>query len=222
MVGFMDPLPWEIHPDLTSERLEFLARLIHSVRTDAVDAHDPEKGDTAWGLGCRAHERTLFAIVNAAAGIASGWLRVIEPGLHFVFAIGAVPVRFYRGEAEHPPAKSLRRNYPEIQAAQTSFSLPGFTTPASEETAVEYLWRIAIETDVEGAVDRVVLIEVADDGATRTVYEIPKSNVRYVATTERKRREGKQLPPPRVGLKSKKTDTEAGEYRKKADEDGED
>ena len=36
---------YEIHPDLTEERLTFLARLIRSVRADAVDAHDADKGD---------------------------------------------------------------------------------------------------------------------------------------------------------------------------------
>lgn len=209
----MDPLPWEIHPDLIQERLAFLARLIRSVRADAVDAHEADKGDTAWGLGCRAHERTLFAISNAATGIATTWLRVIEPGLHFVFAIGSVPVRFYRGEADHPPTKSLRRNYPEIEAAQTSFSFPGFSAPATAD-AREYVWRVAIETDIDGKVARVVLVEVADDLSTRTVYEIPEATAGYVLPAEPQRREGKVIPPAPVALKStKKT--------KKVDHDGE-
>jgi len=50
MVEAMDKQPWEIHPDLTEERLTFLARLIRSVRADAVDAHDADKGDTFWGV----------------------------------------------------------------------------------------------------------------------------------------------------------------------------
>lgn len=206
----MDKLPWEIHPDLTEERLAFLARLIRSVRADAVDAHDPDKGDTSWGLGCRSHERTLFAIINAAAGIASSWLSVIEPGLHFVFAVGSVPLRFYRGEAEHPPTKSLQRNYAEIVQAQTSmFSLPGFATPVRNDLRA-YLWRIAIETNFDGSVDRVVLVEVSEDGQSlRTIHEIPESTVGYVAATEPKRKEGKPLPPPSVELKSKKKNKKA-------------
>lgn len=209
----MDQFPWEVHPDLTQDRLEFLARIIRSVRADALEAHEPDKGDTAWGLGSRAHERTLFAIANAGAGIASDWLRVIEPGLHFVFAIGAVPIRFYRGEADHPPSRSLRRNYPEIQAAQTSmFAFPGFASSATA-AAHGYVWRLAIETDVEGMVDRVVLVEVAEDLSTRNPYEIPNTGVGYVAPTAPTRREGKELPPPPVALKSKKN--------KKADDHGE-
>lgn len=208
----MDKRPWEIHPDLTEERLAFLARLIRSVRAEAVDAHDPTKGDTSWGLGCRSHERTLYSITNAAAGIASSWLRVIEPGLHFVFAAGTVPLRFYRGEAEKPPTKSLQRNYAELVQAQTSFSIPGFAAPTISDH--KYIWRIAIETGFDGAVDRVVLVEVSEDGeAMRTTYEIPETAAGYVASTEPKRKEGKPLPSPNVGLKSTKKNN------KKADDD---
>lgn len=207
----MEKKPWEIHPDLTEERLAFLARLIRSVRAEAVDAHDPVKGDTSWGLGCRSHERTLFAITNAAAGIAASWLTVIEPGLHFVFAVGSVPLRFYRGEADHPPTKSLQRNYVEIVQAQTSlFSLPGFETPATA-VAAAYLWRIAIETNFDGSVDRVVLVEVSEDGQSiRTTYEIPESASGYVASTEPKLKDGTALPAPTVGLKSQKKNKKAG------------
>lgn len=106
--------PWDINPALTAERLAFIARLLAAVRRDAADAHEADRGDTAWGLGCRSHERSMHAITNAAQGIAADWLQVVEPGLHFVFAIGGVPFRFYRGEADSPPTRSLRRNFPEI------------------------------------------------------------------------------------------------------------
>jgi len=215
----MNVMPWDIHPALAPERLAFVARLMRAVRAEAVDGHEAEKGDTAWGLGCRAHERTLFAITNAASGIASDWLSVIEPGLHFVFGIGTVPVRFYRGEAESPPTRSLKRNYPEIAAQrQMAFTLPGFAAPTRAEDDKEYVWRIAIETDVDGCVSRIVLVEVADDLSTRTIYEIPETSIGYVASTEPQRREGKTLPPPRVSLKSAKTTKKT----KKVGDNGED
>lgn len=202
MVGAMDETPWDLHPSLTAERLAFVARLMRSVRAEAVDGHEADKGDTAWGLGCRAHERTAFAITNAASGIASDWLTVIEPGLHYVFAIGGVPIRFYRGEADSPPTKSLRRNFPEILAqTQMAFAAPGFSQPKG---AQEYVWRIAIETDADGRVSRIVLVEVAADLSTRMIYEIPQSTAGFVATTEPRLREGKPLPAPTVSLKSAK------------------
>ena len=216
----MNSMPWEIHPALTAERLAFLGRLIRSVRAGAVDGHEEDKGDTAWGLGCKAHERTLFAITSAASGIAADWLTVIEPGLHFVFGIGPVPVRFYRGEPESPPTKSLKRNYPEIAAqSQMAFSVPGFDAPASAPTR-DYVWRIAIETDADGLASRVVLVEVAaDDRSTRTLYEIPEADIGYVAPVAPKLKAGTKLPPPAVSLKSVKKDVE--DDAAKADDDGE-
>jgi hypothetical protein len=216
MVSSMNALPWEIYPALTPERLAFVGRLMRSVRAEAADSHEPDKGDTAWGLGTRGHERTIFAITNAAAGIASDWLTVIEPGLHFVFGIGGVPIRFYRGEADSPPTKSLKRNYPEIAAQrQTAFIFPGFEAPARAKDAKEYLLRFAIETDIDGRADRIVLVEVAEDLTTRMIYEVPETSIGYVADTRPKGRGGTELPPPPVSLKST-TKT------KKVDDNGED
>lgn len=216
MVRGMSDLPSDVYPALTADRLAFVGRLMRAVRAEAADSHEPDKGDTAWGLGTRGHERTIFAITNAASGIASEWLTVIEPGLHFVFAIGGVPIRFYRGEAESPPTKSLKRNYPEIAAQrQMAFTIPGFDVPARVKATGEYVLRIAIETDVDGRADRIVLVEVAEDLSTRMIYEIPETSVGYVADTKPKRREGTELPPPPVSLKAtKKT--------KKVDDNGED
>ncbi|MDX2089695.1 MAG: hypothetical protein SFX73_17700 [Kofleriaceae bacterium] len=121
-------------------------------------------------------------------------------------------MRFYRGEAENPPTKSLQRNYAELVQAQTSFSIPGFAAPTIADR--RYIWRLAIETGFDGSVDRVVLVEVSEDGeSVRTIYEIPDSPVGYVAPTEPKRKEGKPLPRPSVGLKSNK------KRSKKADDD---
>src|SRR5882672_10612461 len=139
--------PWDLHPALIPERLAFIARLIRNVRDDVADSHEPEKGDTSWGSGTRSHERQMFSITNAASGIACAWLTVIDPNLRFVFAIGGVPIRFYRGEHEHPPARALRRDFPEVKAnCQMSFGIPGFD---SMKTAggEEFFWRLAISTD---------------------------------------------------------------------------
>ncbi len=212
----MSDKPWDIQPALTAERLAYIGRLMRAVRAEAADSHEPDKGDTWWGLGTRGHERTIFAITNAASGIASEWLTVIEPGLHFVFGIGGVPVRFYRGDAESPPTKSLKRNYPEIAAQnQMTFTTPGFEAPRPDPDTKEYFFRVAVETDIDGRADRIVLVEVAEDLSTRMIYEIPETSVGYVADTKPKRREGTKLPPPPVALKSKK-------QPKKADDNGED
>jgi hypothetical protein len=93
-----------------------------------------------------------------------------------------------------------------------SFSIPGFAAPTNFD--LKYIWRLAIETGFDGAVDRVVLVEVSEDGeSVRTTYEIPETTAGYVAPAEPKRKEGKPLSRPNVGLKSNKKNN------KKADDD---
>lgn len=196
----MSSHPWESHPSLSAERLQAVAHVIAEVRHNAVDAHEDERGDTSWGLGCRSHERTIYAISRLAGTAGFEWLSILEPGLHFVFAIGGVPIRFYRGEADHPPTRSLRRNYPEIKAAQLSFELPGLQVVE----ATEHLWRLAIETDVDGRVFRIVAVAVSDECVIST-WDVPLSApVRVVVDAATPPREGRELPPPEVKLKAPK------------------
>lgn len=185
----MSTKPWDIHPDLTEERLQVLARLIREVRGKALLLHEPAEGDSNWGLGCRAHERTCYAIKQAAEN--NSWLKVIEGSLHFVFQIGKVPIRFYRGEADNPSPRSLRRNYPEIEANQGSLPF------ASVE--LDWFWRLAIETDISGEVYRVVMVQVAEGGDTKNPWPIPfEAPVIPLVPIVPLRQEGIVLPPPEV------------------------
>jgi hypothetical protein len=197
----MSSPPWESHPALTADRLQAVAHVIAEVRHNAVDAHEDDRGDTSWGLGCRSHERTMYAISTLAGTPGFEWLSVVEPGLHFVFAIGGVPIRFYRGEADHPPTRSLRRNYPEIQASQLSFDAPGIHVVK----ATKHMWRLAIETDADGRVFRIVAVAVSDDGAISSTWDVPlTSPVRVVVDAGTPPREARELPPPVVKLKAPK------------------
>jgi len=49
------------------------------------------------------------------------WLRLLDESHHFVFLIEQVPVRFYRGAADEPMARTLRRQ--EVEAEQLSLAL---------------------------------------------------------------------------------------------------
>lgn len=97
----------------------------------------------------------------------SDWFEVIQEPLQFVFAIGAVPVRFYSGDAEDPQPKHIRPCHPEmVQLALLQ-----------EDAAKDLIWRIAVETDVGSDVERIVLLGKTADGTTRCFYEIPEDNV---------------------------------------------
>ena len=59
-------LPWDYHPDLTSERLVKVAQLLALGRGDAVDRFDPTIGDDNWTLGVCAYNYGCFQIARAA------------------------------------------------------------------------------------------------------------------------------------------------------------
>jgi hypothetical protein len=191
-----DCKPWEAHKELQEDRLVFLANAITQVRHEALLVHEPSKGDTNWGLGCRVHERTCHAIKDVSND--QPWLDVIDPSLHFVFSIGGVPIRFYRGEAESPNPRQLNRRYPEIEAQQLAFEY-GLD-------AREWLWRMAIETDFDGEVMRIVMVQVTEGGDIKNMWTIPlTSNVPIVTPMHHRQREGVDLEPPviaprRIGI----------------------
>src|SRR6187401_3261771 len=81
-------LPWDFHPALTEDRLRICARLLAHARRDALAMASYEPGDYPW-------------------------LEVLDDSAHFDFVIGSnghgVPVRFYRGAADEPTERTLRR-----------------------------------------------------------------------------------------------------------------
>src|SRR5690242_10647454 len=81
--------PWSKYPDLTKDRLTVIAEIIRKVRHEAVLAHEPEKGDTAWGLGCRVYERTCKELRDEAPKYPD-WFAILPEArpLQFSFAIG--------------------------------------------------------------------------------------------------------------------------------------
>lgn len=192
-----DSTPSQVHPDLTNERLSILARVITDVRLDAAETHEPDKGDTAWGFGTRACERQIHAIRKASE--VYPWLRIINPGRQFVFQIGAVPARIYKGTPSHPRFRTLQQTYPEIRAQQAAFAGIGYDR--------DWLWRLVIETHPDGTVDQVWAVQIAQDTKrweTNVVWAIPLSTPVKKLTALADPRPGKELPAVPVRLKSRK------------------
>lgn len=102
-------MPWDIHPALTADRLAVCARLLASARRDALAMASYELGDDPWSVGCRAYSFGRRRLARAAQSGQHNWLGILDDTHHFVFLIEDVPVRFYRGPAEEPSSRTLRR-----------------------------------------------------------------------------------------------------------------
>jgi hypothetical protein len=190
----MDRKPWDIHPELLKDRLVTVASILHDVRHEALPNHEPDKGDTNWGLGTRVSERTWHALREAA--YQHPWLRIINPSRHFVFSIGSVPFRFYRGLPEKPNSRVLLRQYPEIRQHQMAFEF--------FEADTEYFWRLAIETDIFGEVLRIVVAQMSEMGDVKMTWEVPLTRkISVLGSVSAPKPEGIELPSPVVYGKKK-------------------
>lgn len=183
--------PWEVHPDLTADRLAMVGKLLAEVRGEALQEFDPARGDRAWGYGCKVYERCCARIEQAATMV--DWLEIIEPPLHFVFAIGRVPIRFYHGLPESPRLNSLWRNPPELDQHQEAFAF-------LDQEDDGWFWRIAVVSDTEGSVVEVVVFQARDSSETRYRWSIPLDQPMSVLASLGSIPDPVELPPAEVGV----------------------
>ena len=159
-------LPWDLAPALTEERLSACARLLARGRADAVAMADPWAGDDAWSIGCRAYSFSRNRLRQAAEGGRYPWLAVLDATHHFVFLIDGVPVRFFRGDAEEPSKRTLRQQ--ESEAQQLALAL------GDAGSAEGLMFRLAVETDSDGNVARVVFLALrGEEGAVECFWPVP-------------------------------------------------
>ena len=162
------PLPWELHPALSEERLRLCARMLANARRDALAMASYELGDDPWSVGCRAFAFGRHRLKRAASSGEYPWLEVLDDSAHFVFLIGGngagVPVRFYRGLAEEPTGRTLRRQ--EGEAEQLSLAL-------GEAAADGLVFRFAVETGEGGRVERVVFLALRGEERVECFWPVP-------------------------------------------------
>jgi hypothetical protein len=158
--------PWAKYPPLEKDRLIAIANILQTVRHEAVLLHEPDAGDNAWSLGCRVYVRECRAVRAAAEKYT--WLKILDEAepLRFTFAIGTIPVRFYTGEAEGAPGRYLERTYAEAHQQQLAFQIGGLRL-------IDSVLRFAVETDANGEVENVFLIEMDTAGNVTESYRIP-------------------------------------------------
>lgn len=103
----MNTEPWLMNPDLTREKIKIIADLICTVRSEVIDLHEEDQGDTRLCLGIRAYERARMRIINLANSNVYSWLSILTETGRFTFKIGNTPVRFTRNCPELLPARKL-------------------------------------------------------------------------------------------------------------------
>ena len=160
-----DILPWDIHPALTEDRLRVCAVLLAHARRDAVRMASFEMGDDPWSVGCRAYAFGRQRLRRAAERGTYNWLTLLDQSHHFVFLIETVPVRFFRGSADEPTSRTLRRQI--IEARQLTLVL-------GEEQAEGLVFRLALEATAGGGVERVVFLALrGEDGQVECFWPVP-------------------------------------------------
>jgi hypothetical protein len=127
-------LPWDLHPALEEARLRAVARLVRDVCHESAADHQPEKGETAWALGCVRYDRLRFALRTASESEYKAWLEVVPTrGLYMLMKIGGVPVRIYHGdEDETAPARYAQPSVAELHAMQ--LALDGTQAPETDRS----------------------------------------------------------------------------------------
>ncbi len=158
-------LPWDLHPALTEDRLRICARLLANARRDALAMAAYELGDDPWSVGCRAYAFGKHRLARAALSGSHNWLGVLDESNAFVFLIEDVPVRFYRGMADEPTSRMLRRHAEETHQ---------LTLALGDAAADGLVFRLAVETGEGGRVDRVVFLALrGEEGEAACVWPVP-------------------------------------------------
>ncbi len=201
-----DQKPWDLNADLTDDRLRVIAGLIVQARHDALDRHDPEMGDNAWVYGCRAYQWSCDRIVKADQAGTYDWLSIADAGLKFVFKIGGVQVRFYRGLPEEPSHRTLGRSFDEFN--QLSL-LAWLDHPHSH-----LVWRFAVETDEDGDVFQISFVGFDLNDAPVCIYPVPLTDAArtLIPVEAAPDDEGVEIPAPKVGVPNTRKEAANDDY----------
>lgn len=123
----------------------------------------------------------------------------------FIFAIGGVPVRFFRGDSESPPAHNLEVAPEAMQQMELCYG---------HENPFDLIWRIAIETNGLGEVLRIVLIGAHTEGGVDFRFVIPPDETLAIfVPPQMPVRRGITLPAPSVTVLAQKraSDTDSND-----------
>ncbi|WNG34419.1 hypothetical protein F0U61_12835 [Archangium violaceum] len=196
-----DRLPWDVHPGLTLDRLQIIARLLADIR-ERVSLHlEPEEGDLHFGMwvaGTMAHARTAYQLTRMVFSGDYSWLSIVDGSMQFTFAIDRVPVRVFKGDPEKP-SRSAQKKSPREAMIQLAL----FEMKEMGGGDLDWQWRIAVEPEPTGEVFRITLVQVnvtAGVVNVRNLFVIPfRDTARALTDVASTRHDGVELPPPPIG-----------------------
>ncbi len=163
------PPPRDVHPALQRDRLTAIARLVWAARVSAARDANWDLGDNIWTIGCVGFKRTCTAISRAAVGELKPFLSVRDRSHHFVFQIGGVPIRVYRGDIDgSAPERFAVPDLQEQHDLQLAFDLFDTPTPSA-------IFRLIVETDRQGFPVAIFLAQVEPSGEIVNPWRIPLS-----------------------------------------------
>lgn len=158
-------LPWKIHPSLTEERLKLCARMLADARADALRLCRRDLGDDGWSVGCRAYAFGRRRLRRAAEDKRHPWLSIRDSSNRFIFRIGEVDVRFFRGSAEEPTRRTLRHLGEDVLQ---------LALPLHADIPSGLVFRFALEVDEDGETERVVFLALrGENGQAECFWPIP-------------------------------------------------
>lgn len=188
--------PSDVHPALTTDRLQKLGDLILEARGSALEDYRPGKGDDAWSYGCTCFARSKFQIQQHAGQKGYEWLSVLTERPEFIVGVDGVPLKFYHGEPDDPPVRAFKRQPREFDALQ--LELENMAADSQE------VLRIIVCTNASLLVESIWLLRLTTDGEIRDRYEIPVQPSDIQAFDEPK--QGIDLPKPVVEPRRDETD----------------
>jgi hypothetical protein len=184
--------PWDYHSDLEKDRLVKVAQLLAAGRGVALDRFDPGVGDDAWTRGVCAFNYARFQLARAAGQPGFEWLSIPDPSRRFLFRIGEIAFRFFRGFAADPAPNMLQHTLIELEQFALSFD---------EGVSLDQVkFRIAVETDTEGFPVQISFVAIR--GSTpETIWPIPyESAPALLVSLDEEKPEGRDLSPPMVDI----------------------
>ncbi len=192
--------PWDVHPDLTEERLTIIGQLLFRARSNAVLRYNEDIGDDGWTLGCSAFQFCRFEIIKAALSGEYPWLTVTDQSKHLIFHVGAVPVRFYRGESDDPTKRTLAQSFPEFEQLLLIFP--------DDDSRQNLVYRFAVETDIDGSVLEIKFVGLRGPDPL-LCWTVPIDRSAPIMVPVGEPAEGVDLPAPAVVVPGKKDETKA-------------
>ena len=194
----MSMQPWLVCPEFTAERMQLLASEMARVREKLALTYQPELGDDPWCFGCQAYSRTCFAIERCALSGDYPWLQVNRLGLRCKISIGGETLSFFHGDPRSPSSRSLRRGLSDLIGAK---AFPFFEEELAADEGV-WFWLLAIETNDDGTVARVVTLQANSNRETRHHWDVPmEAPSTQIAPVISIVRQPVHLPAPVVGPK---------------------